>query len=159
MNRVFPVSISAMIQPTDQMSTADGGEDASPEPAEPGVSPPRVARTVLEGPPEKPPGPSLGSGPLTSLIVVHPAEDHLRGPVPAGHHVACHLCVRMPGQPEIQDLWLRGHREKELPHTGGSHPNTRLPLHPPAHLQLAILVHGQVARLQVLDERRERALG
>ena len=39
----------------------------------------------------------------------------------------------------------------------GAHPNPPQPT--PTHLQLTVLVYGQVARLQVLDERREEALG
>lgn len=41
---------------------------------------------------------------ITCLVVVHPVEHDLRSPVPPGGHVAGHLIVRVPGQPEIQDL-------------------------------------------------------
>lgn len=41
---------------------------------------------------------------ITCLVVVHPVEHDLRSPVPPGGHVAGHLIVRVPRQPEIQDL-------------------------------------------------------
>lgn len=41
---------------------------------------------------------------ITCLVVVHPVQHDLRSPVPPGGHVPRHLIVRVPGQPEIQDL-------------------------------------------------------
>jgi hypothetical protein len=104
LNRVFPVSISAMMQPTDQISTAERGGVPS-EPSEQQM----LSHMA-----------SLGSQALTCLVIVHPAEDHLRGPVPAGHHVAGHLSICVPCQPKIQDLRLEGHREKDLTEGRGS---------------------------------------
>lgn len=61
----------------------------------------------------------------------------------------------------------RGQREKELLQmvleqllgSPGEKGPPALTLPAPAHLQLTVLVYGQVAGLQVLDERREEALG
>jgi len=35
---------------------------------------------------------------------VHPAQDDLRGSVPAGHHIPGHLDVCLPRQTKVQDL-------------------------------------------------------
>lgn len=41
---------------------------------------------------------------ITCLVVVHPVQHDLRSSVPPGGHVPGHLIIRVPGQPEIQDL-------------------------------------------------------
>lgn len=41
---------------------------------------------------------------ITCLVVVHPVQHDLGSPVPPGGHVPSHLIIRVPGQPEIQDL-------------------------------------------------------
>ena len=43
---------------------------------------------------------ALGGGP-TRLVVVHPVEHDLRGPVPPGGHVTSHLVLRGPSQAEV----------------------------------------------------------
>lgn len=48
---------------------------------------------------------------VTCLVVVHPVQHDLGRPVPAGRHIPCHLVVRVPRQPEVQDL---GHRKDIL---------------------------------------------
>lgn len=40
----------------------------------------------------------------TCHVVVHPVEHDLRGSVPPGGYVACHLVVRVPCQTKVQDL-------------------------------------------------------
>ena len=45
---------------------------------------------------------------VTRLTVVHPVEDDLGGPVPAGHHVAGHLTLLVSGQAKVQDLETHG---------------------------------------------------
>ena len=37
---------------------------------------------------------------------MHPVEHDLRGPVPPGGHVARHLILSGPRQPEVEDLQL-----------------------------------------------------
>jgi hypothetical protein len=101
---VFPVSISAMMQPTDQMST--GRKE-------------KCCLNCLETSSVGHQG-CQGSQALTCLVVMHPAEDHLGGPVPAGHHIARHLSVCVAGQPKVQDLWLKGHRDNKLSEERGS---------------------------------------
>lgn len=105
-----------MIQPTDQMSTAEGGGGGVTWTGWPGPDrlstqslQDRLEAAIREDPQPTP----RGSRPLTGLVVTHPAENHLRGPVPAGHHVTRHLHIRMPCQPKIQDLQL-GAQKKEL---------------------------------------------
>ena len=44
--------------------------------------------------------------PFTSLVVVHPVEHDLRGPVPSGRNVPRHLVLCRPSQSEVQDLQL-----------------------------------------------------
>lgn len=123
MNSVFPVSISAMIQPTDQMSTAEGGGGGVTWTGWPGPDrlstqslQDRLEAAIREDPQPTP----RGSRPLTGLVVTHPAENHLRGPVPAGHHVTRHLHIRMPCQPKIQDLQLGAQKKKSSLRRGGS---------------------------------------
>lgn len=86
LNSGLPSSISAMMQPADQISTGKEG--------------PLWDGSFL-----------LSShacywdeGKVTGLCVVHPVEDDLWRSVPAGHNIAGHLCVRLPRQAEIQDL-------------------------------------------------------
>ena len=58
-----------------------------------------------------PPSPlTLSSPPLPSrptlVVVLHPVEHDLRGPVPPGSHVACHLISRCPSQSKVKDAKL-----------------------------------------------------
>lgn len=59
------------------------------------------------------------------LVVVHPVEHNFGRPVPAGRDVAGHLVLGRAGQPKVQ------------------------------YFQLAVLVHGNVGRFQILRRDRE----
>ena len=63
-------------------------------------------------------------GSLTCLVVMHPVEHNLWGPVPPGGHVASHLILGGPRQPEVEDL------------------------------ELAVLVHSDVRGLKVPAKRK-----
>ena len=60
---------------------------------------------------------------LTCLVVMHPVEHDLGGPVPPGGHIACHLILSGARQPEVEDL------------------------------QLTVLIHSDVRRLEVPAKR------
>ena len=131
---VFPVIISAMMQPTDQMSTETEAPPSGPcglgrgahtdagvgaveggmgpgaiEPTTPCPAPAQLsslpAEQLRQGRPRKLVLRGRISGQLlTRLCVVHPIQDDLRRPVPPGHHVSSHLAICLPGQAKVQDL-------------------------------------------------------
>lgn len=92
---------------------------------------------------------------LASLGVVHPVQNDLRRPVPTGHHVARHLGVSAPGQPEVQDLHRIQRNKSGVVHMLSSVIIAALLCSPGValwgtDLQFAVLVDGQVSRLEIL---------
>lgn len=85
LNSGLPSSISAMMQPADQMST--GTERTS------GSASLWLFCSC-----------TWDKRSFTGLCVAHPVQDNLWRSVPAGHNVTGHLCIRLPRQAKIQDL-------------------------------------------------------
>ena len=126
LKRGFPSSISAMMQPTDQISTVEQERNQTENTVSLVVSQlnsaapwwtfnARTTRRVqcLQVPLRV----NASHCRLTRLCVVHPVEDDLWSAVPARHHVARHLRVGLPRQPKVKDL-------KERADTQGIEPLT-----------------------------------
>lgn len=88
-NRVFPVRSSAIIQPTDQISTETHKQDTSV----------RIMTHICKKSRGK-----VFAKQSTRHVVMHPVQHDLRGAVPASGHVAGHLVIRVPRQAEVQNL-------------------------------------------------------
>ena len=112
------VRSSAMMHPTDHISTAEYStvrqevtHTIHPSPSSPlfsvPFSPPSSFTPLLPPLSHSPPLPSppLPSRP-TLVVVLHPVEHDLGGPVPPGSHVARHLISRCPSQSKVKNAKL-----------------------------------------------------
>lgn len=98
-NRVFPVRSSAIIHPTDQISTEKQKKKKKEQTLRlPGPQ----WQTTLNVYSQK--GMRQFLRPPTRHVVMHPVQHDLWSAVPARGHVAGHLIVGVPRQTKVQDL-------------------------------------------------------
>lgn len=140
-NRVLPVRSSAIIHPTDQISTEKEkrGRDQ------------RQLAWHFMGKGQRCVSVSTST---TCHVVMHPVQHDLRCTVPASGHVAGHLVISVPCQTKVQNLGTieRG-REK-------NRADWIFPFFLTwcckweeafADLQLTVFIHGQITRFQILQ--------